>query len=48
MKCNRILERAGRFSECPDCGNLYWQGSHYSRMEKLIAEVLRKADHGIP
>jgi uncharacterized protein with PIN domain len=46
MKCNRVLERAGRLSRCGDCGNLYWEGSHYSRMEKLIEEVMRKAGSG--
>ncbi len=40
MKCNRILERAGRLSQCRDCGNLYWEGSHYRRMEKFIAQIV--------
>ena len=47
MKCNRVLESAGRFSRCGDCGNLYWEGSHYRRMEKFIEQVVRRVDHGV-
>jgi uncharacterized protein with PIN domain len=28
------------FALCPHCDRLYWPGSHYQRMQELIAEVL--------
>lgn len=27
------------FRRCTGCGRLYWQGSHYERMERLIASL---------
>jgi uncharacterized protein with PIN domain len=29
-----------RFARCPECGRVYWQGSHYRRMQALIGAVL--------
>jgi hypothetical protein len=29
-----------RFRRCRDCGQIYWRGSHFERMERLIREVL--------
>jgi uncharacterized protein with PIN domain len=29
-------ERYREFNECPACGRVYWKGSHYDRMRKLI------------
>ncbi len=31
------------FQRCPDCGRVYWKGSHYRRMQRLIGAVLRDA-----
>jgi uncharacterized protein with PIN domain len=28
------------FHECEGCGQLYWRGSHYERMQGLIDEIL--------
>ena len=28
--------------QCQDCGQLYWQGSHYEQMQALIRQVLDK------
>jgi uncharacterized protein with PIN domain len=28
------------FRLCPNCHQIYWQGSHFTRMERLIKEVL--------
>jgi hypothetical protein len=28
------------FARCPDCDQIYWKGSHFERMEKLIAQTL--------
>jgi uncharacterized protein len=35
----RIAERYSRFLQCPGCGRIYWQGSHYRRMKAWIAEL---------
>jgi uncharacterized protein with PIN domain len=29
------------FHICPACGQIYWKGSHYDKMEKLIEEVTK-------
>ncbi len=34
-----VRERHGEFRMCPACGSVYWKGSHYERMRRLIAEV---------
>jgi len=28
------------FFTCQTCGRIYWKGSHYARMQKMIAEIL--------
>lgn len=35
-KTRRYYER---FTECPDCKKLYWQGGHYARAQALINEL---------
>lgn len=30
------LDRFTNFSQCPSCERIYWQGSHYRRMQKFI------------
>lgn len=37
---NSILERHDRFQRCPDCGRLYWEGSHHRRMLEFIEALL--------
>jgi uncharacterized protein with PIN domain len=29
------------FHICPACGQIYWKGSHYDRMVKVIEEIKR-------
>jgi len=29
------------FRTCPDCGRIYWRGSHYDRLATLIADIRR-------
>jgi uncharacterized protein with PIN domain/sulfur carrier protein ThiS len=29
------------FRRCPDCGRVYWQGSHYDRLAALVEDVRR-------
>ena len=31
------------FSECTECGRVYWRGSHYDRLASLVRELLRDA-----
>jgi uncharacterized protein with PIN domain len=30
------------FRICPDCGQVYWKGSHFERMQRLIQELLEE------
>jgi uncharacterized protein len=30
------------FQRCTDCGQIYWQGSHHSHMQRFIAELLHE------
>ena len=43
----RLPPRARRdyteFRQCPDCGRIYWRGSHYDRLATVVEEVRRKA-----
>jgi hypothetical protein len=31
------------FHRCPSCGRIYWKGSHYGRMEKLVGRFLHRS-----
>jgi uncharacterized protein with PIN domain len=35
----RVRERARHFSECPECGRVYWEGSHTARMRSVLEQV---------
>lgn len=35
----RIRETQNEFMKCPDCGCVYWKGSHYRRMCELISSL---------
>lgn len=37
------LANATRFRRCPHCGKMYWQGSHCTRIDHLVA-TLQKSD----
>lgn len=34
------------FQRCTQCGRVYWQGSHFERLERFIAEVVEAAQSG--
>ncbi len=36
----RVLELHEAFSWCPECGRVYWEGSHTRRMRKRLEEML--------
>jgi uncharacterized protein len=29
-----------RFSECPECGRVFWEGSHFDRLRRMLRTVL--------
>ena len=31
------------FKQCQDCRNIYWQGSHYHKMQKLISALINQS-----
>lgn len=33
------------FHICPVCGQIYWKGSHYDKMEKIVAEIEKRNRH---
>lgn len=39
----RTREHYELFWQCPDCHKIYWQGSHYKRMQRLIEGVKKQA-----
>lgn len=45
----RIEQRTARHYEefwaCPECGRIYWKGSHYQHMTRFMQRVLSPADY---
>ncbi|WP_242344234.1 Mut7-C ubiquitin/RNAse domain-containing protein [Anaeromyxobacter terrae] len=37
----RVRERYAVFRRCPECGRVYWPGSHHARMERILEDALR-------
>ncbi|NJN65225.1 MAG: Mut7-C ubiquitin/RNAse domain-containing protein [Chloroflexaceae bacterium] len=37
-----------RFWQCQECGQIYWRGSHYARMQQLTEQVLCQTDEISP
>lgn len=35
----RVADREEAFERCPDCGRIYWEGSHTARMRALLERV---------
>lgn len=35
------------FSECPECGRIYWRGSHLGRFEARIQRILQDGSAGV-
>ena len=34
------------FRQCPQCGRIYWKGSHYRRMQQWVSELTKDAISG--
>ena len=37
-----IFQRFEEFSQCRGCGKIYWHGTHYERMLRLIRSIVQK------
>ena len=35
-----VFHQYGRFRECPECGKVYWEGSHTTGMADLVQEIM--------
>jgi uncharacterized protein with PIN domain len=42
-----VFSTRERFARCPECRKVYWEGTHYQRMEKRRSEI-RKAQFDSP
>lgn len=40
---SRVLARKDTFVRCPDCGRVYWEGSHTERMRAVLARIFEEA-----
>jgi len=36
---DHIAELVSEFNECPNCGRIYWQGSHFGRIKARLKEA---------
>jgi hypothetical protein len=39
----RVREHYERFSTCDVCGRVYWEGSHWQNMRRLLDGILNRA-----
>jgi uncharacterized protein with PIN domain len=37
----RVAQVFDRFSACKDCGRVYWQGSHFDHLKRIVEDILR-------
>ena len=37
---SRVAASFDRFSACPDCGRVFWEGSHWRRMKAMVDDIL--------
>ena len=42
----RVRERYARFSTCPACRRVYWEGSHWQRMRAMVEAVVEGERNG--
>lgn len=35
-----VFHQYGQFRECPQCGKVYWEGSHTKGMAELVKEIM--------
>jgi uncharacterized protein with PIN domain len=34
-----VFETHNEFQKCPDCGRVFWKGTHYKEIQKVIDEI---------
>ncbi len=39
-----VYERARRFAFCPQCGRVFWQGTHFKAMEEELSSLFQKVN----
>lgn len=39
-----VYETQDAFSICPECGRIYWAGTHYQKMKDFLKRIRRQAD----
>lgn len=44
----RVLEIRREFYVCPRCGQIYWKGTHWDRVEKKLERVIGPRDDSNP
>jgi uncharacterized protein with PIN domain len=37
-----VFEQSEAFALCPDCGRVFWKGSHFEDMNEKIIDILKK------
>lgn len=45
---SRIAEDRDRFLRCPECGRVYWEGTHTARIRRELARALEASGGGRP
>ena len=38
----RVLKTQGQYMECPSCHRIYWQGTHWQAMAKVLRELTQE------
>jgi uncharacterized protein with PIN domain len=37
-----VVENHSEFSSCPDCGQVFWKGSHFDRLSQWVEDIVRE------
>ena len=40
----RVAQVFDRFSICKDCGRVYWQGSHYDHLKRIVEGIIKSEE----
>jgi hypothetical protein len=39
-----VFHQYGQFRECPQCGKVYWEGSHAAAMARFVKDIMERED----
>lgn len=42
---SRVFETVELFYICVNCGKIYWEGSHYTRVKKFFSDLIDDTDY---